>query len=69
MGKFSADDALQPKWEGNRDGHGVIHPVAAAFFVAGDYGWLRESFEVRSDPPEEAELKDLTTTGRLLRGR
>jgi hypothetical protein len=69
MGKFSADDPLQPQWAGNGQGSGVILPVAAAFYVAGGEGWLRESFELRSDPPEPDELKDLTTTNRLLHGR
>jgi hypothetical protein len=69
MGKFSADDPLQPRWAGNDEGSGVILPVAAAFFVAGRESWLRESFELRSDPPEKDEFNDLTTTKRLVQGR
>jgi hypothetical protein len=69
MGRFSADDPLQPDWEGSGDDVGVIQPVAAAFFVSGGGSWLRESFDVRSDPPGEDEFKELTTTIRLQRGR
>jgi hypothetical protein len=68
MGRFSADDPLQPDWAGSGEGFGVILPVAASFFVAGGGSWLRESFELRADPPKDAELKDLTTTIRLERG-
>ena len=69
MGKFSADDPLQARWVGNDEGSGVILPVAAAFFVAGGEGWLRESFDLRSDPPDKDELTNLTTTKQLHRGR
>jgi hypothetical protein len=69
MGKFSDDDPMHPRWEKQEKGTGVILPVAAAFFVAREGSWLRESFELRSDPPEAKELEDLTTTIRLQRGR
>ena len=68
MGKFSADDPLQKHWKGNGEKFGVIHPVAAAFSVVGTGSWLRESFEVRSDPPESNEFRDITTLIRLQHG-
>jgi hypothetical protein len=68
MGKFSADDPIQTRWKGNGENFGVIHPVAAAFNVAGTGSWLRESFEVRSDPPDDGEFRDITSTVRLQHG-
>jgi hypothetical protein len=69
MGKFSGDDPLLASPTTEANGSGVILPVAASFFVAGQGSWLRESFELRSDPPEKEELRDLTTTIRLQHGR
>ena len=47
----------------------MILPIAASFATTGGAGWLRESYELRSDPPEKGELADFTSTRRLQRGR
>lgn len=69
VGRFSADDPLHPKWKGSGAEFGVILPIAATFFVAGEGGWIRESFELRSDPPSDRERSSLTSTIELQRGR
>lgn len=61
MGRYSGDDGLHPRWAGSGRGFGAILPVAASFFVAGDGGWLRESYDLRSDPPSANEQRDFTT--------
>ncbi len=68
VGQFTGADPLAPKWDGSGDGFGSILPVAETFFVSGEGGWLRESFEMRSDPPAEKERKNFTSTIRLQRG-
>ncbi len=68
VGQFTGSDPLAPKWNGSGDGFGNILPVAETFFVSGEGGWLRESFEIRSDPPTEKERKNFTSTIRLQRG-
>ncbi len=68
VGRFTGSDPLAPKWNGSGDGFGNILPVAETFFVSGEGGWLRESFELRSDPPTEKERKSFTSTIRLQRG-
>jgi hypothetical protein len=68
VGQFTGSDPLAPKWNGSGDGFGNILPVAETFFVSGEGGWLRESFELRSDPPTEKERKNFTSTIRLQRG-
>ncbi len=68
IGQFTGADPLAPKWDGSGDGFGSILPVAETFFVSGEGGWLRESFEMRSDPPAEKERKNFTSTIRLQRG-
>jgi hypothetical protein len=65
VGRFTADDPIAPKWEGSGADFGVIAPVAQTFWVAGDEGWLRESFEVRTDPPDAGAWVEMTTTGRM----
>ncbi len=68
VGQFTGSDPLAPKWAGSGNGFGSILPAAETFFVAGEGGWLRESFELRSDPPSEKERKNFTSTIRLQRG-
>ncbi len=68
-GRFSGDDALHPHWVGGKERFGVILPAAASFYTGRGLGWLRESFELRSDPPEEGEARDMTTVIKLQRGR
>lgn len=69
VGRFSADDPLHPEWEGSGSGVGAILPVGAAFYTAGGTGWVRESYRLRSDPPDSHERRRLTSTTRLQRGR
>jgi hypothetical protein len=70
VGLYSAHDPLAPKWAGNGDDFGVIVPVAQTFVVAGEGGWLRESYELRSDPPSASDWKRFTSTVKLQqRGR
>ena len=70
-GRFSADDLLDNKWEGSGTGFGVMLPVAQSFAVAGQGGgWLRESYDLRSDPPDAEQTKDfLSTQGIQRKGR
>ena len=70
VGLFSAHDPIAAKWEGNGDDFGAITPVAQTFFVAGEGGWLRDSYELRSDPPTPREWKNFTSTVKIQhRGR
>jgi hypothetical protein len=69
VGSFSADDPLSPIWEGGGEDFGTILPVAETFFVAGEGGWIRESFDLRSDIPSDEVRKRLTSPVRLQRGR
>lgn len=69
VGRFSGDDPVHPKWKGSGQGFGAILPVAATFYVASEGGWLRESYELRSDPPDGSERADFTSTIKLQRGR
>ena len=67
VGKFTADDPIAPRWDGTGKDFGAILPVAQTFFVAGEGGWIRESFELRSDPPSEKERRDFTSVTPLQR--
>ncbi len=69
VGHFTGGDPLAPEWDGSGKGFGTILPLAETFFVSGEGGWLRESFELRSDPPTDKERKNFTSTIRLQRGR
>ena len=69
VGRFSGDDAIHPKWQGSGRGFGTILPVGATFYVSGEGGWIRESYELRSDPPAANERSDYTSTIKLQRGR
>jgi hypothetical protein len=68
VGRFSGDDPLHPKWKGSGSGFGTILPVASTFYVSGEGGWLRESFELVSDPPGGNDRANFTSTIRLQRG-
>ncbi len=68
VGRFSGDDPVHPKWQGSGSGFGTILPVASTFYVSGEGGWLRESFELVSDPPDGSERANFTSTIRLQRG-
>ncbi len=69
--RFSADDLIDPKWAGSGSGFGVMLPVAQSFAVAGQGGgWLRESYALRTDPPDADAVKDyLSTQGMQRKGR
>jgi hypothetical protein len=69
VGRFSGDDAIHPKWQGSGKGFGTILPVGATFYVSGEGGWMRESYEIRSDPPDADKRSDYTSTIKLQRGR
>jgi hypothetical protein len=69
VGKFSGDDTLAPAWAGGGEGFGTVLPVAQTFFVAGEGGWIRESFDLRSDLPTEDQRRRFTSPVRLQRGR
>jgi hypothetical protein len=70
-GRYSADDVLDLKWEGSGSTFGVMLPVGQSFTVAGQGGgWLRESYSLRSDPPDADETRDyLSTQGLQRKGR
>ncbi len=69
VGRFSGDDPMHPRWKGSGISYGTILPVASTFYTGRGTGWLRESFELRSDPPTEDEAKEFTTIIKLQRGR
>jgi len=67
-GRFSADDLIDAKWEGSGTNFGVMLSVAQTFSIAGQGGgWLRESFSMRSDPPNADETKDYLSIQGLQR--
>ena len=58
-----------PQWE-NGDRASVFDPVAEVFYrVADDSGWRRESYDARALPPDPGEIRRLTSTDVLIRGR
>lgn len=70
MGRYSGGDALAAQWEGSGPGFGTVLPVAESFFVAGEGGgWMRESFELASEPPSSEEMADFGSVRTLRRGR
>ncbi len=68
--RYSGDVAQYPEWPGGGLSL-VFDPVAASFFSVseGRSGWRRESYDVRSVPVDDAEIKRMTSTDALLRGR
>jgi hypothetical protein len=68
--RFSGDLRHYPPWPGGAPAL-VFDPVAAVFLDVADggSGWRRESYDVRSLPPSEDEVAQLTSTGFLTRGR
>ena len=67
VGRYTADDPLAPRWEGSGADFGTILPVAQSFVVSGEGGWIRESFDLRSDPPTEKERRSFTSVQSLQR--
>lgn len=68
--RYSGDLAQYPEWPGGGMAL-VFDPVAASFFSAseGRGGWRRESYDVRSIPVDEKEVRRMTSTNALLHGR
>jgi hypothetical protein len=68
--RFSGDTPRYPAWPSGEPAY-VFDPVAAAFYFApgGGSGWRRESYDVRSLPLEPGELRKLTSTDELQKGR
>jgi hypothetical protein len=66
--RFSSDRGGYPDWPGGGRAH-VFDPVAAAFYYvpSGGSGWRRESYDVRSLPPDPKELRKYTSTDALTR--
>jgi len=66
--RWSAEDNLSTRWQGNGDGFGVMLPVAESFTVAGQGGgWRRESFVLASEPPAPDQTKDFLSVQGLER--
>jgi hypothetical protein len=68
--RFSGDIPHYPEWPGGIPAN-VFEPVAAVFYnaVSGGGGWRRESYDVRSTPFDEAELRRMTSADSLGHGR
>jgi len=68
--RFSGDAARYPTWPSGEPAN-VFDPVAAAFYFVpgGGSGWRRESYDVRSLPLEPGEIRKLTSTDDLQKGR
>jgi hypothetical protein len=68
--RFSGDRPGYPAWPGGEPAH-VFDPVAASFYFVpgGGSGWLRESYDARSIPLEPGEIRKLTSTSELTKGR
>lgn len=66
--RFSSDLAGYPDWPGGGRAH-VFDPVAASFYYvpSGGSGWRRESYDVRSLPPDTKTLRRYTSTDTLVR--
>jgi hypothetical protein len=68
--RWSGDIQGYPEWLGGIPAN-VFEPVAAVFYnaISGGGGWRRESYDVRSTPFDEAELRSMTSADDLGRGR
>jgi hypothetical protein len=69
LSRYSGDLTRYPAWPGGAPAR-VFDPVAAVFYdtAEGGSGWRRESYDLLSIPPEESELRRLTSPGFLDRG-
>jgi hypothetical protein len=65
--RYSADVARYPTFPDGSAAR-VFDPVAAAFLALPSGGWRRESWDSRSVPLNEVELRSLLSTDALLRG-
>ena len=68
--RFSGDLAHYATWP-DGDEALVFDPVGAVFYDVADggSGWRRESYDVKSTPPSDSEIRQLTSPGYLTRGR
>ncbi|HEU4430413.1 MAG TPA: DUF1329 domain-containing protein [Myxococcota bacterium] len=66
--RYSGDVARYPAFPSGEPAN-VFDPVAAAFLALPSGGWRRESWDARSVPRSEAELRALLSTDALTRGR
>ena len=68
--RYSGDVAQYPEWPGGGSAL-VFDPVAASFLAAseGHSGWRRESYDVRSIPVDDKQVRKMTSTDSLLKGR
>jgi hypothetical protein len=69
LSRYSGDLTRYPAWPGGAQAR-VFDPVGAVFYdtAEGGSGWRRESYDLLSIPPEESELRRLTSPGYLDRG-
>jgi hypothetical protein len=69
--RFSGDRIEYPLWPESHEEALVFDPVAAVFFSTNDggTGWRRESYGVRSIPVSDNELRAMTSTSALIKGR
>jgi hypothetical protein len=68
--RYSGDRPGYPAWPGGEEAR-VFDPVAATFYFVpgGGAGWRRESYDVRSVPLSPDEIRRLTSTSELIKGR
>jgi hypothetical protein len=68
--RFSGDVPDYPEWPGGGPAQ-VFDPVAATFFsvAEGGTGWRRESYDVRSVPVGDGEVRRMTSVTDLSKGR
>lgn len=65
--RYSSDVARYPAWP-RGDAANTLDPGAAAFLTLPSGGWRRESWDARSVPIDESELRALLSTDALTRG-
>lgn len=68
--RFSGDVPDYPEWPGGGPAR-VFDPVAAVFFsvAGGGTGWRRESYDLRSVPVDDDDLRRMTSVADLSKGR
>ena len=66
--RFSGDVFDYPEWPGGKQAT-VFEPVAAAFYnaLAGQGGWRRESYDLRSIPFSDSKRRRMTSANALMR--
>ncbi len=64
---YSGDHPRYPVWP-NGEAARVFDPVAAVFYSSGGGGWRRESYDVRSTPLSDGEVRGFLSTSQLVQG-